>query len=149
MKRLALLALALGAVAAADPPGEAHATAPSPAPPRSSPAQETAPAPPFELSGATITLEVPHAFPRAFARERVGYLLDYWKHRFGVTSEWRGDSAYLSGRVFGMQIRARFDVGDSAIAAVANDPGWFWRNKARSYVTKKLKKYLHPDYAEP
>ena len=152
VQRLALLALVLGAVvAAADTPSEAHATAQPPAQPAPGPAQVTPPSPPppFELSGTTITLEVPHAFPRASARERVGFLLDYWNHRFGVKSEWRGDSVYLSGHVFGMQIQARFDVSDSAVTGVAADPGWFWRNKAQAYVTKKLKKYLHPDYADP
>lgn len=152
MQRLALLVLTLGAVAAAaDTPSEAHAGAQPPAQPAASPAQVTPPpaADPFDLTGNTISLEVPHAFPRASARERVGYLLDYWNHRFGVKSEWRGDSVFLSGHVFGMQIRARFDVTDSAVTGIAADPGWFWRGKAESYVTKKLKKYLHPDYADP
>lgn len=150
MQRLAILVFAVGLAAYADTPSEAPPSAlppvvTKPAPPPPAPA----PADPVDLSGPTISLEVPHAFPRASARERVAFLLDYWNHRFGVKAEWRGDSVFLTGHVFGMEIRARFDVSDSAVTGIAADPGWFWRNKAQSYVTKKLKKYLHPDYADP
>ncbi|MEW6435272.1 MAG: polyhydroxyalkanoic acid system family protein [Myxococcota bacterium] len=148
MQRVAILALVVGLSARADTPSEAPPTAQPPAvatPPAPAPATPD----PIELCGPTISLEVPHAFPRASARERVGFLLDYWNHRFGVKAEWRGDSVFLTGRVLGMEIRARFDVSDSAVTGVAADPGWFWRNKAKNYVTRKLKKYLHPDYADP
>jgi hypothetical protein len=152
VQRIALLALvAVAVVARAEAPSEAVA-APEPRAPEAAPAPKAAPEepPPFAIAGDhLITLAVTHAFPRASARERVGFLLDYWNHRFGVKAEWRGDSVFLTGRVFGMEIRARFDVSDTAVTGVAADPGWFWRGKAESYVTRKLKKYLDPGYADP
>jgi hypothetical protein len=102
----------------------------------------------FAQTSDTISLEVPHAFSRASVHERLGYLLEYWNHRFGVKAEWRGDQVFLSGWVFGMAIRARFEITDKAVTGVAADPGWLWRHKARAYVTAKLRKYLDPDYAE-
>jgi len=148
--RLVLLAsIAVAALARAEAPSDT-VNPPEPRAPAAAPEPTARPdEAPFTFSGKTITLEVPHAFPRASARERVGFLLDYWNTRFGVKAEWHGDSVFLTGRVFGMHIQARFDVSDSAVTGVASDPGWFWRNKAQSYVTKKLKKYLHPDYADP
>lgn len=149
--RLALVAsLAVVTAARADAPSEGPATGDGPAravPP--APAAPEASEPIITVDGDTITLEVTHTFARASARERVGFLVDYWNKRFGVKAEWRGDRVFLTGRVFGMEIRARFDVSDTAVTGIAADPGWFWRGKAQAYVTKKLKKYLHPDYADP
>jgi hypothetical protein len=152
VQRIALLALiAVSSIARADAPSEAvTATEPRPADVAPAPAKPATDEPPFAIAGDhLIKLEVAHAYPRASARERVGFLLDYWNDRFGVKAEWHGDSVFLTGRVFGMEIRARFDVTDSAVTGVAADPGWFWRGKAESYVTRKLKKYLHPEYADP
>jgi hypothetical protein len=104
---------------------------------------------PFSLSGDTVRLAVPHAFSRASARERIAWLLEYWNHRFGVKFEWRGDRVFLSGQIFGREIRARFDISDLAVTGVADDPGWLWRGRAQAYVTRKLQKYLSADLAEP
>ncbi|GMU58872.1 MAG: hypothetical protein AMXMBFR34_06350 [Myxococcaceae bacterium] len=149
MQRIAYLALLAAAAAAwADNPSEAVPAAEpaaAPQPPAPPPATED----PFTLSGDTISVEVPHGFSRTNARERVGFLLDYWHQRFGVQSEWRGDRVFLTGRVFGMDIKARFEVSDTAVTGQAADPGWFWRGRAESYVNKKLRKYLNPDYADP
>lgn len=107
-------------------------------------------APPFEIPAEhRISLAVPHAWPRAEARARIGYLLEYWRSRFGVKSQWQGEQVYLSGRVHGMRIEARFELGEAQVAALAADPGWLWRGKVHTYVLRKLQKYLHPTYAEP
>ena len=99
-------------------------------------------------SGNGISLEVPHAFERAAARERVSQLLQFWREAYGVVSEWRGDLVSIHGRVHGVAIHALFEVSDGAVFAVARDPGWFWRAHAHSYVERMLKKYLHPTYQE-
>jgi len=99
--------------------------------------------------GNDISLEVPHAFERPAARERVMQLLQFWRQAYGVVSEWRGDLVSIHGRVHGVAIHALFEVSDSAVFAVARDPGWFWRAHAHSYVERMLKKYLHPTYQEP
>lgn len=98
--------------------------------------------------GATLELRVGHTFAREAAKERIGYLLDYWRGRFGVRSTWRGFRVFLSGRILGADLKAFFDVGEAAVAARAVDPG-FLGGQAIDYVERKLRKYLHPGYAEP
>jgi len=106
---------------------------------------------PFAITGDDpLNLTVGHSFStRAEARLRVSQMLEYWGKRFGVKSEWHGDRAYCSGRMFGVDFRARFDVADSEVTAKATNPGMLLRGSAYGYVEKKLKKYLHPKYEEP
>jgi len=40
-------------------------------------------------------------------------------------------------------------VTDTTIGGDAEDPGPFLRGIARGYITKKLQKYMHPQYLEP
>jgi hypothetical protein len=105
---------------------------------------------PFTLEAdSSLKMTVSHLFDRAMARERVGYLLEYWARRFGVKSEWRGDRVFLTGRVWGIDIRAVFLVQDHLVLATAHDPGTWLASSARDYVHRKLRKYLHPTYDEP
>ncbi len=96
----------------------------------------------------TLNLQVEHQFSRDTARTRITQLLQYWGERFGVQSRWVGDRVRLSGQIFGMTIDAAFDVTDHNVVAVARDPGFIWRGQTENYVERKLKKYLHPEYAE-
>ena len=96
-----------------------------------------------------IHLNVIHSMTLTAARERVGQLLKYWFDRFGIKSLWQGDRVYLSGRAWGFDIEAIFDVGSNAVTATATDPGFIMRGRVASYVQKKLQKYLHPSYLEP
>lgn len=105
---------------------------------------------PFVLDAASaIKMSVAHAFELTEARERVGYLLDYWTRRFGVKREWRGDRVYLTGTVWGVEIKAVFRVEPRAVVAMAWDPGTMFASAAQRYVRQKLRKYLHPTYDDP
>lgn len=111
--------------------------------------EEAQPEPFTVASDDQLSLTVTHHFPtRTEARARIAQMLEYWGHRFSVKSEWRGYRAYCSGRLFGVDFRASFEVGDGEVTAKATDPGLLLRSSAYAYVEKKLKKYLHPDYAE-
>ncbi|MCA2978194.1 MAG: polyhydroxyalkanoic acid system family protein [Myxococcaceae bacterium] len=135
MARSLLLSALVGTAALAGPADDAP--------------DELAP-PPFVLeSGARLSLSVGHLFNRSAARERIGHLLAYWAERFGVKSTWRGDRVFLTGRVWGIDIRAVFDVQDHLVLATAHDPGSWLTPRARDYVNQKLRKYLHPTYVEP
>lgn len=101
-----------------------------------------------ELPKDTITLAVGHHFALGDAHARVQLLLEYWARAFGVRFEWVGERVWVAGSVWGVKIHAYLEVAGEQVRAVAADPGWL-RNSARDYVTKKLKKYLHPQYAEP
>lgn len=96
-----------------------------------------------------ISLSVAHKFSRTEARARVQMLLDYWHKRFGLKSSWTGDSVSLAGNIWGVSFTGVLEVDDLTVHAAASDPGFLWRGKARSYVTKKLKKYLSPTYEDP
>ena len=105
---------------------------------------------PFSIEAAgRLTVTVSHAFARAEAVARLSYLLAYWKKRFQVTNEWRGDRVFVSGSVYGIQIQAMFAINDTRIVGFAHDPGWPWRGQVQSYVDRKLKKYLSPTYDDP
>lgn len=106
------------------------------------------PAPFVIPSAGRMQLAVMHSWPVTEARERIGYLLAYWKQRFDINAEWRGDTAYLTGRVFGVKVRATFELSADQVVARAEDPGAFWRGRISDYVRGKLKKYLHPTYDE-
>ena len=96
-----------------------------------------------------VTVFVMHAFARPEAAARLSYLLAYWKKRFNVTSEWKGDRVFISGSVFGIKIQALFAINDSSVVGFAHDPGWPWRGRVQSYVDGKLKKYLNANYDDP
>ena len=96
-----------------------------------------------------LSVSVGHHFPRSEAAQRLGYLLDYWKKRFNIDSEWRGDRVFLSGTVYGIKIQAMFAISDAGVVGFARDPGWPWRGQVMHYVDGKLRKYLNPTYDDP
>jgi hypothetical protein len=96
-----------------------------------------------------LSVVAKHAFVRTEAATRLSYLLAYWKKRFNIESEWRGDRVFLSGSVYGIKIQAMFAINDSSVVGFAHDPGWPWRGQVQSYVDRKLKKYLNINYDEP
>lgn len=89
-----------------------------------------------------------HAFSKTEARIRVQQLLDYWSSRFGVKKQWSGDTARVEGMVMGVRFDGFVVVGDHEVSGTANDPGALFRSAAVDYVQRKLRKYLHPQYAE-
>ncbi len=118
--------------------------------PPSSGASDTVEAAPFELEPSTsLRMNVAHLFTRALARERVLLMLEYWARRFGIKHTWRGDQVFLSGKVWGVDVKAVFDVQDHQVLAQAHDPGSMLTSAATRYVNSKLKKYLHPQFEEP
>lgn len=96
-----------------------------------------------------LTIAVSHAFARSEAATRLSYLLAYWKKRFKIANEWRGDRVFVSGSVYGIKIQAMFAINDSRIVGFAHDPGWPWRGQVHAYVDRKLKKYLSLNYDDP
>jgi len=105
-----------------------------------------------EGSGAAsekLHFDVEHHFSKADARARTQMLFDYWRKAFGVVSTWSGDRAYIAGKVMGIEINAVLVVTDSSVGGDGDDPGLLMRSLARSYITKKLQKYMHPQYEEP
>ena len=96
-----------------------------------------------------LQFTVPHHYSRAEARARTQHLLEYWDHRYGIKSVWQGDRAYLAGHAWGVYFDGIVDVTDREVRGTASDPGYFLRSTALDYVTRKMRKYLHPQYLEP
>jgi hypothetical protein len=101
------------------------------------------------LSGETFALVQEHKFPKPDARARVQMMLEYWKKAFDVAFVWVGERAWLEGKVWGVTFHAFIDVTDDKVSGEAIDPGGMRGSMAKSYIVKKLKKYLHPTYEEP
>lgn len=101
-----------------------------------------------EARGSGLRFEVSHTFSREDARGRMQLLLDYWAERFGVKSRWDGDSAFVVGRVMGVPFTARLRLGEGIVDGEASDPGFLLRAAAYDYVSRKVRKYLHPKFEE-
>lgn len=145
MSRALVLSLVvlLGAPALADAPLEAAATV---ATGLTGPAQPD----PFEIEeSGRLTIAVKHQYAFTEVMARLGYLLSYWKQRFDISSEWRGNRVFLTGKVYGIKVQAMFEVSATAVSGFAKDPGWPWRGQVSTYVDRKLKKYLHPTFDDP
>lgn len=99
--------------------------------------------------GEKLEVHVAHDFARAVARERITQLLGYWSRRFGVQATWDGYRVFVAGKVWGIDFKALFDIGEHEVLALSSDPGSLMRNRATTYVERKLKKYLNPNYDEP
>ncbi|MFT3842646.1 MAG: hypothetical protein QM723_36990 [Myxococcaceae bacterium] len=97
----------------------------------------------------SLTTRVAHGFTVSDAHVRIQQMLDYWHQRFGVETKWDGECAFVSGKVWGVDFRAKFDILDGVVNAESTDPGPILRGRINDYTVKKLKKYLSPNYAEP
>ena len=71
------------------------------------------------------------------------------QHTIAAATGGFASAAHVAGRVMGIEINATLVVSDERIGGDADDPGLLVRGFARSYITKKLQKYMHPQYAEP
>lgn len=96
-----------------------------------------------------LQVRIHHSLSRAEAHARLSFLLRYWEERFHIQNRWSEDQVYLSGSLLGLPVEASFFVRDTDIIGDAKDPGWPLRGQVLSYVDRKLRKYLHPTYAEP
>jgi len=91
-----------------------------------------------------IRLDIPHTLPRDQAKQRVEKLLGHWSRKYGVSTQWSGDEAKLSGKVMGISLAADLKVQDGKVDGEATDPGFLFREKAKKYLTEKFAHYLDP-----
>jgi uncharacterized heparinase superfamily protein len=92
----------------------------------------------------TMKFDVPHSLPKEEARKRVERLMDDWSRKYGVKSQWSGDSASVSGRVMGISLEASFQVREGSVSGEGTDPGMLLRSKAKQYIQNKFDAYLDP-----
>ncbi|HEY8212206.1 MAG TPA: polyhydroxyalkanoic acid system family protein [Myxococcaceae bacterium] len=91
-----------------------------------------------------IKLDIPHSLPKGEAKQRVEKLVSYWSNKYGVSAQWSGDAAKLSGKVLGISLAADLEVREGKVDGEATDPGFLFRDKAKKYLTEKFARYLDP-----
>lgn len=94
-----------------------------------------------------MKFEQSHSLSKEEVTRRVTMLLGYWASKYGVTSEWAGDSVRLSGKVMGITLEARLEVSASKVMGDATDPGFLLRDRARKYLQQKFASYLDPAWS--
>jgi hypothetical protein len=93
---------------------------------------------------ATLKIEHPHGLSDGDAKARAMALGDYLQSKHGLTVSWEGGRARISGRYLVVTIEGTVDVRPGVVVFEGKDPGLMWRNKARTYLERKLATYLDP-----
>ena len=91
-----------------------------------------------------LKIEVPHRLSKDQALDRAKKLLGYWGKKYGIRSDWRGDTAHMDGKVMGISLRATLTISDGSVHGEASDPGLLLRHKARKYIEEKFAMALDP-----
>ena len=89
-----------------------------------------------------MDFEYPHALPLEDARARLEALGEYLGKRHGINVNWIGDTGSFAGKYLVVNIQGELKITDGKVLVSGRDPGMLWRKKARSYLQKKLAKYL-------
>jgi hypothetical protein len=91
-----------------------------------------------------LKIEVPHRLSKEDALERARQLLGYWGKKYGIHSDWTGDTARLNGKVLGIALQAILTISEGSVHGEASDPGLLLRNRARKYIEEKFAMALDP-----
>jgi len=92
-----------------------------------------------------LKFEVAHSLSKDEAKKRIEQLLKYWQNKYGVASNWTGDSAKIAGKVMKIDLNATLAITDKAVVGEATDPGFLLRTPARNYLNEKFSSYLDPN----
>jgi hypothetical protein len=92
----------------------------------------------------TLKFEVPHNLSKDEAIARAKKLLEYWGSKYGIQSDWSGDTARMNGKVMGISLEAKMTISDRKVDGEATDPGMLLRGKARKYLEEKFQWALDP-----
>jgi hypothetical protein len=92
----------------------------------------------------TLKIEVPHQLSKDEALDRAKKLLGYWGKKYGVHTDWNGDTAKMNGKVMGISLQATLVISDRGVHGEATDPGMLLRSKARKYLEQKFAMALDP-----
>ena len=93
-----------------------------------------------------LKIEVPHRLSKEEALDRAKKLLGYWGTKYGIRSDWRGDTAHMDGKVMGISLKATLTISEGSVHGEASDPGLLLRNKARKYIEEKFAIALDPKH---
>lgn len=91
-----------------------------------------------------LKFEVPCTLAIEEAHRRVSALMARWEKKHGVSVQWDGVKAKLSGQAMGVRIEATLEIHGGRVAGEATDPGLLLRGQAQKYLTRKFGAYLDP-----
>lgn len=77
-------------------------------------------------------------------RRRLEALGEYLRKKHNIGVRWDGDRAEIKGRYMVVNIEGTVEVQEGKVVFDGKDPGMLWRNKARDYLSHKLRTYLDP-----
>lgn len=92
-----------------------------------------------------LKFEVGHKLSKDEALSRAKKLLEHWGKKYGIATEWKGDTAHLDGKVMGITINGHMTITDKAVVGEATDPGMLFRAKAKKYLEEKFTLALDPN----
>lgn len=93
-----------------------------------------------------IKFEVSHRLSKDEAVSRAKKLLDHWGKKYGVATEWHGDTAKLAGKVMGISLDgSHMTITEKGVEGEATDPGMLFRSKAKKYLEEKFAAALDPN----
>src|SRR5687767_3571438 len=91
-----------------------------------------------------LKFEIPHQLSVDEVKKRLSLLADHWGNKYGVRTQWQGDSATIAGKAVGLTINAQLSIRGDKVSGEATDPGFLFRDKARKYLVEKFSYYLDP-----
>ena len=96
-----------------------------------------------------ITFEMAHRLGKDEAKQRIEALTQYWGRKYGVATNWNGDSVDFKGKVMGVSLDGTLRILDDKVSGDATDPGMLLRGQAKKYVERKFATYLDPGKTLP
>ncbi len=90
-----------------------------------------------------LKFEVPHTLPKDEAKKRMELLTRHWQ-KHGISAQWTGDAATLTGKVMGVKFDANLAVTERTVGGEGTDPGMLLRGTAKKYLEGKFSSFLDP-----
>lgn len=90
-----------------------------------------------------ISIQYPSALEPPDILQRMQALGQYLQAH-GVKIVWNGYQAAFQGKYLFVSVSGRMAVGRGGVSIIADDPGFLWREKAKSWLASRVAEYLDP-----
>lgn len=65
--------------------------------------------------------------------------------RHGIQVVWIGDIGYVNGKFMTVDVKGKVYIRQNGVTLEARDPGFLWREKAKSFLIGEIGKCLDPN----
>jgi len=90
-----------------------------------------------------MKLEYPHSFTKDEATARIKALTQYWDRKYGIRSDWQGNTTRIVGKVKIVSFDGTFTLEDRMLRGEVK-VSFGGELIGRPYIEKKLSEYLDP-----